>query len=165
MSGFLWVIDFNLLFIFLLFGVYLLHIFKNDSKKINYNHNIISKFIYIVLIYLLINTINIQNINLLYIHIPWLITYINYYNLYIYNFKTNLVILYLTYFKLNVDLFLVINLILFFSIIAAIYLFINLNLLKIKSIYFYKNNKYNSIQKLQNTTRQKHKPTNFNVFK
>lgn len=165
MCGFLWVIDFNLLFIFLLFGIYLLHIFKNDSKKINHNYKIIIKFIYIISMYLVINAIYIYNVNLLYINIPWLITYINYYNLYIYNIKTNLFVLYITYFKLNVDLFLSINLILFFSIILTIYLFININLLKIKSSYFYINNKYTNIQKIQNITTQKHKFINFNIFK
>ena len=87
-----------------------------------------------------------------------------YYSFYLYNIKTNLFILYITYFKLNIDLFLIINIMLFFSIILSIYLFLNINLLKLKSVYNYKSNKYNNIQKLQNMTIQKHKTINFVYF-
>ena len=81
-----------------------------------------------------------------------------------YNIKTNLFILYLTYFKLNIDLFLVINFILFFSILVTIFLYLNINLLKIKSIYKYTNNKYNTFQKTQNSNFQKHKAINLTYF-
>ena len=163
-SGFLWVIDFNLLFIFLLVGLYLLHLFKNDSKKINNNYISIIKLMYLMLMFTIIFILNPMNINLSHLNINWVITHLMYYSFYLYNIKTNLFILYITYFKLNIDLFLIINIMLFFSIILSIYLFLNINLLKLKSVYNYKSNKYNNIQKLQNMTIQKHKTINFVYF-
>ena len=157
-AGFLWVIDFNLLFIFLLFSIYFTHLFKNNSKKYKHMYMYIIKIIYILIAnYVLINLSNLNLINLSYLNINWLITYISYYHSYIYTYKTNLFILYLTYYKLNIDLFILINIILFYSIILVIYLYTNINYLKINKIYKYKLRSYIITQKFQKINYQKYK--------
>lgn len=162
-AGFLWIIDFNLLFIFLLFSIYLTHLFKNNSKIYNKTHMYITKIIYILIsFYILIYLSNFSAINLSYLNINWLITYLNYYCNYIY--KTNLFILYLTYYKLNIDLFILINIILFYTIILVIYLYININYLKINKIYKYKLNKYLVNQKFQKINYQKYKYSAYVFF-
>ena len=161
-ASFLWIIDFNLLFIFLLFSIYLTHLFKNNSKKYKYTYMCIIKIIYtLIASYVLIYLSNLNSINLSYLNINWLITYINYYHSYIYIYKTNLFILYLTYYKLNIDLFILINIILFYSIILVIYLYTSINYLKINKIYNYKLKLYTITQKFQKINYQKYK---YNVY-
>ena len=162
-SGFLWIIDFNLLFIFLLFGIYFLNIFKNNKIYV-YNYLLPFKFIYLIFFILCTKSILILNTSLTSVNVTWLISYVNYYILYIDNIKTNIILLYFTYFKINIDLFLVINFILFFSIILSIYLFLNINRLKLNIIYTYYNKKYIIFQKYQNINTQKYKSNIINFF-
>lgn len=164
-AGFLWIIDFNLLFIFLLFSIYLTHLFKNNSKIYKKNYVYITKIIYILISFCILNYLSYLNtINLSYLNINWLITYINYYCNYTYIYKTNLFILYLTYYKLNIDLFIIINIILFYSIILVIYLYTSINYLKINNIYKYKLNKYFINQKFQKINYQKYKYNTYVFF-
>ena len=164
-AGFLWVIDFNLLFIFLLFTIYLIHLFKNNSKVYKNTNMYIFKIIYIlIIINILFYLSNLNAINLSCLNINWLVTYISYYCNYAYIYKTNLFILYLTYYKLNVDLFILINLILFYSIILVIYLYASINYLKINKIYKYKLSKYFMNQKYQKINFQKYKYNSYLFF-
>ena len=164
-AGFLWVIDFNLLFIFLLFSIYLIHLFKNNSKIYKNKYIYIMKIIYILIISnILFYLSDLNALTLSYLNINWLVTYINYYYNYIYLYKTNLFVLYLTYYKLNIDLFVLINLILFYSIILVIYLYVSINHLKINKIYKYKLNKYFLNQKFQKINFQKYKYNTYIFF-
>ena len=164
-AGFLWVIDFNLLFIFLLFSIYLMHIFKNNSKTYKNIYIFIVKIIYIfVTINVSLYLSDLNKINLSYLNINWLITYINYYHMCLYIYKTNLFILYLTYYKFNIDLFILINLILFYGIILVIYLYNNITYLKINKIYKYKIHKYFINKKYQTINVQKYKYNSYIFF-
>ena len=97
-------------------------------------------------------------------NICYIINKINYYSVINNILKTNLFLLYYTYFKVNTDLFIIINMLLFFTIILIIFFFNNLISIKFLHAHYSTLNglKKSLIFKQQNINYQKY---SFNLIK
>ncbi len=162
-SGFLWIVDYNLGFIFLLFGLhYLRFLHKNDGANVSKMSlvwvSILFTTMYIILNY---NTTFVLNS---FINVYFITRIVDFYDLFMCQISSNLYIYYLIYFKINVLEFILINIILFLGILIALNLYWNI---KLYTVFKYSSSNVNVkkqfFYKQQNPNTQK--STNNLVFK
>ena len=159
-AGFLWIVDFNLLFIFLLYGLYLTNLqITNLNNLLPAPVSIENKFKYMCIFILMILVFWIFSLNKTYIPVVCNaeaveIQCVDYYTIFTHQIISNLELIYLLYFKLNVLEFILINSILFLAILIVIYLYYNITqmyifkILKLKkqntlNLFFFKQQNFN----------------------
>ena len=164
--GFLWIIDLNLVFLFILFGFNYTKLLQN----VNLNNITIKNISQVNLIFFLIFvglycyvncTYASQKINIDFVSNK--MQFINIYQIFQIQYLSNLYVLYLLYFKINALEFLMINVILLLGILIVIFLIFCYRFYLVLALYLRRNINVNYLFKSQNSIYQKY--TNNNLFK